>query len=66
MQAATTLLYRYREESATLGGNTEALEYSLHIVVKGAAIGMLSAALAGAGLLLIPTRLRRARSVPRS
>lgn len=54
VEAAAALLYRYREESASLGGGAEALEFSLRSVLRGAAIGMFSAALVGASLCAIP------------
>jgi hypothetical protein len=54
VEAAAALLYRYREESASLGGGSEALEFSLRTVLRGAAIGMFSAALVGAALCAIP------------
>ncbi len=53
-EAAAALLFRYREEAATLGGGPEAIEYSLHNLLRAAAIGMFSAALVGAALLVIP------------
>ncbi len=54
IESAAGLLYRYREESATLGPGTEALEYSLQVVLRGAAIAMFSAALIGAALFAVP------------
>jgi uncharacterized membrane protein YdfJ with MMPL/SSD domain len=53
-ESAATLLYRYREESAMLGPGSEALEYSLHVVLKGAGIALFSAALIGLAMLAVP------------
>ena len=54
VESAAALLHRYREESATLGAGAEALEYSLHVVLKGAGIAMFSAALIGLALFALP------------
>ena len=54
IESAAGLLYRYREEAATLGGGGEALEYSLQVVLRGAGIAMFSAALIGAALFAVP------------
>ncbi len=54
VEVAAVLAYRYREESATLGAGPEALEYSLHTVLKGTAIGIVSAVLIGVALLFVP------------
>jgi putative drug exporter of the RND superfamily len=54
IESSAGLLYRYREESATLGAGAEALEYSLHVVLRGAAIAMFSAALIGVALFAVP------------
>ncbi len=61
VESGAALLHRYREEAATLGGGAEALEYSLHIVLKGVAIAAFSAALIGGALLVVP--LDWARSI---
>jgi uncharacterized membrane protein YdfJ with MMPL/SSD domain len=53
-ESAATLLSRYREESATLGAGSEALEYSLHVVLRGAGIALFSAALIGLALFAVP------------
>ena len=53
-ESAATLLSRYREESATLGPGSEALEYSLHVVLKGATIALFSAGLIGVAMLAVP------------
>ena len=59
IEAAAALLFRYREEAATLGAGAEALEYSLHNLLGSALVGMLSAALVGAALLVVPIELVR-------
>jgi uncharacterized membrane protein YdfJ with MMPL/SSD domain len=54
VEAGVGLLFRYREESATLGASREALEYTLQSLLRAAAIGMFSAALVGVSLLIVP------------
>lgn len=58
-EAAAALLFRYREEAATLGSGPETIEYSLHNLLWAAAIGMFSAALVGAALFVIPIEFVR-------
>lgn len=57
VEAAASLLYRYHEESAGLGGGAEALDYSMRSVLRGAGIGIFSAALVGVALYAIPISL---------
>jgi hypothetical protein len=59
IEFAAGLLFRYREESATLGAGAEALEYSLHTMLKAAAIAMGGAGLVGAALLAIDVEFAR-------
>ena len=54
VQSGAALLFRYREESATLGGGSEALEYSIDTLLRGALTGIFSVALVGGALLVIP------------
>jgi RND superfamily putative drug exporter len=59
IELAAGLLFRYRVEAATLGGGPEALEYSLHNLLNGAAIAALSAAAVGVALLAVPVDFLR-------
>jgi uncharacterized membrane protein YdfJ with MMPL/SSD domain len=59
IEFAAGLLFRYREESATLGAGAEALEYSLHTMLKAAAIATASAGLVGVALLAIDVEFVR-------
>lgn len=59
VEFGTGLLYRYREEAATVGPGSAAMEDSLRTILRAATIGMFSAALVGAGLLLIPIDIVR-------
>jgi RND superfamily putative drug exporter len=63
IEAGAGLLFRYREEAATLGAGPEALEYTLHSLLRAAGIGMFSAALVGVSLLVIPVESVRSIGV---
>ena len=54
IELAAALLFRYRVEAATLGAGPEALEYTLHNLLNGAAVAALSAVVAGLALLAVP------------
>ena len=54
VEAGAALLFRYREEAATLGPGPEALEYTLQSLLRAAGIGIFSAALVGVSLLVVP------------